>query len=127
MRDKKKTLKSKEFANLYQGIRNVRLFYKNREGEVIADDDEVLTRWRDYFNDLLNEQDKNGNKEYQGVEIQSNPADEEALSLTEVTENIVWVKTNKGHCSGMKENGIPTVIQIDAENLNKREDAMRWK
>ncbi|KAJ8921261.1 hypothetical protein NQ315_013733 [Exocentrus adspersus] len=50
-----------DIRNLHQGVKNERrgyqpkpVFYKDKDGKIIAGDDEVLERWKEYFKQLLN-------------------------------------------------------------------------
>ncbi|KAJ8921292.1 hypothetical protein NQ315_013766 [Exocentrus adspersus] len=53
--------RNNDIRNFYQGVKNERkgyqpkpVFYKDKDGKIIAADDEVLERWKGYFKQLLN-------------------------------------------------------------------------
>lgn len=117
--------KNKEIRALYAGLRTEKkgfvpkpIFCKSKEGKLLADEDEILERWQQYFDELLNENSRreNGNA-FNEEEIERDPLPQEDLpNLQEVTEIISQLKQNKspgkdGIAAEIFKNGGKLLIQ----------------
>lgn len=94
--------KNNEIRNLYKGVKKERRGYqsrpiccKDKEGQIIAGEEEVLHRWKEYFDQLLN---GNGEMEKETKEQISNMDQEniiQAPSTEDIKEIIKKLKNNK--------------------------------
>lgn len=93
--------KTKQVRNLYQNISKERkgyqsqpIFYKNKDGNIITGEEDVLTRWKEFFKELLNEESPGG---YEYISYTSTTQQEEPPppSNEEIEEIVRKLKNNK--------------------------------
>ncbi|KAK9702818.1 hypothetical protein QE152_g29677 [Popillia japonica] len=86
--------KRKEIRNFYKDAKEIRkghngrtVHYKNKEGHLIYEENEVADRWREYFEELLNEPATEINSYSQSVK--TNLQDEEEEPTRDEINNII--------------------------------------
>lgn len=92
--------------NLYRGLRRERqgittkpIFYEDEEGQLVGGEDEILELWKNYFNELLNEQVNEEETESYMEEVEQREQEtDEPPSTKEIEEIVANMKPNK--CPG---------------------------
>lgn len=98
--------KNNQIRNLYQGIKNEKrghqpktVHYKDKNGEMIMGEPEVLARWKQYFDELLNGDEQTDDNNEEAVDLanrtQNQQSVEQAPTISEIQNIIENLKMNK--------------------------------
>ncbi|VEN37593.1 unnamed protein product [Callosobruchus maculatus] len=102
--DIEENYKNREIRNLYRGIKAEKrgyqqkpLFYKDKEGHIISGEREIIARWQEYFEELLNNPNtiEICQAELNTQEHESNEIDKIPPTISEIREIIKKIKNNK--------------------------------
>lgn len=105
--------KNKEIRNFYRDVKEMRkgyqartVHYKNKEGNLISNEEEVVERWKEYFDELLNEGAEGMEEGSQQDEIETLKEEIEQPTKEEIYNIIETLKNNKspGHNGITAEN-----------------------
>ena len=108
--------KRKEIRNFYKDVRHIKkgytnrvTHYKNKEGELIGEEEGIIKRWKEYFEELLNEE--------MGEDTQQqNTNNREKETSNEVVEDVTREEINN-IVQVLKNNKSPGQNLISAENI----------
>lgn len=114
----------KDIRNFYKDVKRIRtnkeevtMYLKDKDGNLIGDEDEKLGRWKQYFEQILNDDDNMRQEHEQLVECQETANNE---TITIPTKNEIIHIINM-----MKNNKSPGINGITKENIEYGGDRLK--
>lgn len=116
---------NKEIKNLYQGVKKIKqnnqgptIFIKNKEGLLLGDQEDILERWAEYYEELLNKEETRTDYEQKPTEATDKDTEEnDPPKLDEIKEIIRSLKNNK---SPGADNIMAELFKYGGEEMHKK-------
>lgn len=123
IKDIEERFKNKEIRNFYQevrkekrGFQSKQIYYKDKEGNLIGEEEKIGERWKEFFEDLLN---KSTEEAEQREKLRNEEEGEDVYPPTE-NEFRELVKNLKNHKSAGENGVVAELIKYGGDELRKR-------